>query len=995
MSAAAHAQRREEFAAGAMVELRGEAGKFGTVCKRDGEMVQVKFCESGSSSWKSYTDLTIVDALNDSLQSAPATSDDEPDYPSTHHPLAVVATSPDVANKVVVEVDDVKKARFCKKCDAVFEEVIDSEHATHATPQTKCKGGHANFNYSKTIPKGRFQVVKRATPRPPYTCNEGSCGRLSTCNTLGAVDKKHEVAQRVGSSPDMNRDGQPSSYDTALVSSDSGSGGASGGSASCLASFGPGVCAMFTGSVANSGNDTEELLLAKGREKADASWTRARRDSNPGCFGGTNSPSGGRNPFQEHDKFKKGNHARTANGTIGAVLEDAVTGGGVQLQMAADGSHTSMLQINTLTLCTEAEYEAERDRWAMLRSQFNRDVLTKTPEGTVGVIIADAAATGRRANEVRLRLADGSDSTVWAKVNALSQLSEAEAAEYDGSPWLQRVTLIKGTYVRLRLGLDTMQHEAHLGEHESSAAAGMPVGLATNLDEHLQPLSALTADTVGMIAQDAPARGWAANTVHLRLPNGSQSERVPLGVLSKADGAAYETEKAVWAALRCKFKQGTYAKADGSVGVVIAEATTSKARTGYHGTFAANAASILKYGFRPSKSGMLGRGVYWTDDLRKVGRYSRDGTVLKLRVECGKTATVTGQGHYLQRTWRACGYDSAWVPAGCGMVNSELSETCTYDPRRVRVIGITHDHDPASGVAGSWREVEGYDNHGAFDCTCNEVILKRADGSKTSWVALERLSEATEDEIAEYDAAQASLIELRSQFGAGVKAKTAEGELGMILPQWHIEEESTVWLELADRSRTSRNLDTLSVCTDAELAEYEAARDRWAWARLRSQFKRDVLAKTEEGTIGVIIADAAAEGPRENEVQLRLADGSDSTVWAKVDTLLQLSEAEAAERGELIERARLATMREKFRRGTHVSTVDGRIGVVMDNTCTHTVQLLLADNSLREGVSMDQLADVASRDQFQQAVTQAGLSPLQLRYYPPPTTTTWATSSID
>eukprot|EP01051_Picozoa_sp_SAG22_P037031 SAG22_NODE_18262_length_290_cov_0.816754_1_plen_91_part_10 len=73
-------------------------------------------------------------------------------------------------------------------------------------------------------------------------------------------------------------------------------------------------------------------------------------------------------------------------------------------------------------------------------------------------------------------------------------------------------------------------------------------------------------------------------------------------------------------------------------------------RVGFHGTTAANAKSILADGFRPSIGGMLGRGVYWSDDIKKTATYG-DGTVLKLHVSPGRTKRIDQNGHPLQQKW--------------------------------------------------------------------------------------------------------------------------------------------------------------------------------------------------------------------------------------------------------------------------------------------------------------------------------------------------------
>ena len=108
--------------------------------------------------------------------------------------------------------------------------------------------------------------------------------------------------------------------------------------------------------------------------------------------------------------------------------------------------------------------------------------------------------------------------------------------------------------------------------------------------------------------------------------------------------------------------------------------------TGYHATSRKKAESIARNGFRPSEDGMLGAGVYWSDNPRKTLNYGQ--SCLKLAVRCGKVKRIEGQGDEMQYDWNDYGYDTAWVPAGCGMVESELSENCTFETWRVEVVAI-------------------------------------------------------------------------------------------------------------------------------------------------------------------------------------------------------------------------------------------------------------------------------------------------------------------
>ncbi|KAK9979108.1 hypothetical protein ABG768_012553 [Culter alburnus] len=113
----------------------------------------------------------------------------------------------------------------------------------------------------------------------------------------------------------------------------------------------------------------------------------------------------------------------------------------------------------------------------------------------------------------------------------------------------------------------------------------------------------------------------------------------------------------------------------------------------YHGTTMANAQKIRREGFRSSSDGMLGRGVYVSRSKEKASRYpindrGQQLAILKLSVRVGKVKKIDYQDHPLQKTWNQHGYDTAWVPANCGMVNSGLEEDCVYDPSRIRVLEI-------------------------------------------------------------------------------------------------------------------------------------------------------------------------------------------------------------------------------------------------------------------------------------------------------------------
>uniref|UniRef100_A0A8C5N1G4 PARP catalytic domain-containing protein n=1 Tax=Leptobrachium leishanense TaxID=445787 RepID=A0A8C5N1G4_9ANUR len=116
--------------------------------------------------------------------------------------------------------------------------------------------------------------------------------------------------------------------------------------------------------------------------------------------------------------------------------------------------------------------------------------------------------------------------------------------------------------------------------------------------------------------------------------------------------------------------------------------------TMYHGTTLEAAQQIISYGFMPSNSGMLGKGVYVSRDEDKAASYPleeedrRHQVILELRVNAGRVKKIDYQGHPLQKTWHKRGYDTAWVPPGCGMVASEREEDCVWDPNRIQVIDV-------------------------------------------------------------------------------------------------------------------------------------------------------------------------------------------------------------------------------------------------------------------------------------------------------------------
>merc|ERR1712098_524240 len=92
---------------------------------------------------------------------------------------------------------------------------------------------------------------------------------------------------------------------------------------------------------------------------------------------------------------------------------------------------------------------------------------------------------------------------------------------------------------------------------------------------------------------------------------------------------------------------------------------SSESRTMFHGTRPEAAKSIQKEGFKPSTNGMLGPGVYVSQDINKARKHGA--VVLETEVRTGKVKKIDRQGHSMQKSWAKEGYDSAWVPPNCGM----------------------------------------------------------------------------------------------------------------------------------------------------------------------------------------------------------------------------------------------------------------------------------------------------------------------------------------
>jgi hypothetical protein len=149
------------------------------------------------------------------------------------------------------------------------------------------------------------------------------------------------------------------------------------------------------------------------------------------------------------------------------------------------------------------------------------------------------------------------------------------------------------------------------------------------------------------------------------------------------------------AAAELDIEEGYPSEQDGILAQAVFAGSSN--RIGYHGTNSSAALSIITGGFRPSTDGMLGAGVYWSDDVAKARAYTNDGSILRVQVKVGKVKRIDRQGHPLQKTWHLT-HHTAWLPAQAHlpaadrMVPSGLSENCTHEPSRLRVVGLSTDN---------------------------------------------------------------------------------------------------------------------------------------------------------------------------------------------------------------------------------------------------------------------------------------------------------------
>ena len=113
----------------------------------------------------------------------------------------------------------------------------------------------------------------------------------------------------------------------------------------------------------------------------------------------------------------------------------------------------------------------------------------------------------------------------------------------------------------------------------------------------------------------------------------------------------------------------------------------------FHGTSSANAQSISAHGWRPSTSGRLGPGVYFTmqsaaSAIAKSRSHGNNSSIIEVEVDVGHMKVLTGNQDDNNGDWYSQGYHACKTlhPGWCGV--PEFPEWCIRDLFRLRIISI-------------------------------------------------------------------------------------------------------------------------------------------------------------------------------------------------------------------------------------------------------------------------------------------------------------------
>ena len=160
----------------------------------------------------------------------------------------------------------------------------------------------------------------------------------------------------------------------------------------------------------------------------------------------------------------------------------------------------------------------------------------------------------------------------------------------------------------------------------------------------------------------------------------------------------------------------------------------------YHGTSAALVKAIERNGFKVSKEGMFGPGVYTVSDIEKAAIFTAQhetkrgfGVVFVLDVDLGKCKThyalscsKSYQPYWQCRRWLQENHESQEVPAGAGI---KRTATVVRNPRQIAILVVIMESirrkdclKLSAWLVGCERcKTEGTSDTGKLECAPNRL----------------------------------------------------------------------------------------------------------------------------------------------------------------------------------------------------------------------------------------------------------------------------------
>lgn len=142
----------------------------------------------------------------------------------------------------------------------------------------------------------------------------------------------------------------------------------------------------------------------------------------------------------------------------------------------------------------------------------------------------------------------------------------------------------------------------------------------------------------------------------------------------------------------------------------------------YHGTSFEAAMSIQRFGIKPSKDGVLGKGVYVTSSSKQAMAYANreaeqrhGGVCLKLHVDLGKTCMLemkkdtktdhtkhltTGLVRMTRKPWQMTNWHDDGFDSASFLRPNGMYEACIYDASRVTIVKIKFGDEKRAKRAG-------------------------------------------------------------------------------------------------------------------------------------------------------------------------------------------------------------------------------------------------------------------------------------------------------